>query len=247
MIHTENYTTALNQILKAKQVGRYSIRKTTFLKGSHHRTYHPSGVFCWDELADDFPCVMLYEDEECWMADTPLEQESFRIPALLARGRVLVIGLGLGLFPVMLRDNSFVDTITIVEKTKEVAKLVYESIKTTKTSLEVCDGETYLKNTSNTFDFIFIDVWGTIVDVLKEVNHWTNLANKRLRPGGRVYCWLQEFYDKIKDMLSKGPMVKTGFTYPPCLMCEKTERDDYAGLCLDCASIITASELHADR
>lgn len=242
MIQPENYTTVLSQILEAKQVGCYSIRKTTFLKGSRYRTYHPSGVFYWDEFADDFPCVMLDENERRWMADTPLEQESYRMPALLSRGRVLIIGLGLGLFPFLLRDNSLVNTITIVEKTEEVPKLVYESIKTTKTSLEVCDGETYLKNTSNTFDFIFIDVWGSIVDVLTEVNHWTDLASKRLRPGGRVYCWLQEFYDKVKDMLSKGPMVRTGFTYPPCLMCEKTERDDYAGLCIDCASILNASE-----
>lgn len=237
MIHPENYTTVMNQILEAKQVGCYSIRKSTFSKGTRYRTYHPSGVFYWDEFADDFTSTMLYEDEQCWMADTPLEQESYRIPALLARGRVLVMGLGLGFFPVLLRDNPFVKSITIVERDKGIAELVYEHIKTKKTSLEVLDGQTYLKETSKAFDFIFIDVWGTLLDVLKEVDYWTGLASSRLTPSGKVYCWLQEFYDRVKSMLSQKPMPRTGFIYPPCLICGKTSRDDYAGLCLDCARI----------
>lgn len=248
MIHPENYTSVMSQILEAKQVGCHSIRKTTFTKGSRFRTYHPSGMFYWDEFADDFPSAMLYENEQCWMADTPLEQESYRIPTLLARGRVLVIGLGLGLFPVLLRDDPLVDSITIVERDKEVVELVYESIKTKKISLEVSDGKTYLKNTSKAFDYIFIDVWGSIVAVLKEVDHWTRLASGRLRPGGRVYCWLQEFYDRVKSSLSQKPMARTtGFIYPPCLSCGETERDDYAGLCLECARLIGVSKLPLSR
>ncbi|GAH45498.1 unnamed protein product, partial [marine sediment metagenome] len=146
------------------------------------------------------------------MSDTPMEQEALRIPSVVARGDVLIVGLGLGLLPILIKmRNKMVDSITIIEKNREVANLVYNKIKTRKTSLLLNDGESYLAVPGRKFDFIFIDIWGSITAPMREIDHWTDLANNRLKKGGEVRCWLQELYDRIKSKLPKEPLLDHGF------------------------------------
>ena len=182
------------------------------------------------------------------MSDTPMEQEGLRIPSIIARGDILIIGLGLGLLLTLIRAcNTTVRSTTFVEKNREVATLVYSKIRTQKTTLELCDGEAYLSTTKKKFDFIFIDIWGDIVAPMKEVEYWTSLAKPCLKKNGSVRCWLQELYDRIKHKLPKEPVLNPGFpgNYDPCLICGKKLRNDYAGLCMDCADNLGVSEIYA--
>lgn len=248
MIIASRYTTVLSRILPERSIGGFAIKKATLSKGTFIRTYYPGGYFYHDKLNRDFPTVRLTEEKGgVWMSDTPMEQEALRIPSIIARGDVLIIGLGLGLLPTLIKTrNEMVDTILIIERSPEVANLVYDKIKSRKTSLLLGDGEAYLAALGRKFDFIFIDVWGSIIQPMKDIEHWTSLAKGRLKEDGEVRCWLQELYDRIKAKLPKEPVLEPGFpaVYDPCLVCGKKLRNDYAGLCMDCADDLGVSELY---
>jgi len=249
MIQVNRYTTILSEKFEEKTIEDFSIKKAILSKGTIIRTYCPGGYFYHDMMNQDFPTVRLTQEKGgVWMSDTPMEQEGLRIPSIIARGDVLTIGLGLGLLPTLIKmRNKMVDSITIIEKNREVANLVYNKIKSCKTSLLLNDGESYLAVPGRKFDFIFIDIWGSITAPMKEIDHWTNLAKNRLKKDGEVRCWLQELYDRIKNRLPKEPVLKPGFpgVYDPCLICGKKIRNDYAGLCMDCADDLGVSELYA--
>ncbi len=252
MIIASRYTTILSKkFAEEKSIGNFSIKKNTILKGTLIRTYYPGGTFYHDTLNRDFPIVRLTEEGKAtWMSDTPMEQEGLRIPSMIARGDILIVGLGLGLLPTLIKmRNEMVDSITIIEKNQEVANLVYSKIKSRKTSLLLNDGESYLSVPGRKFDFIFIDIWGSITAPIKEIDHWTDLAKGRLKEKGEVRCWLQELYDRIKHKLPKEPVLEPGFpaVYDPCLICGKKLRNDYAGLCMDCADDLGVSELYARK
>jgi len=251
MIQVNHYTTVLSRMFTEKSIGDFSIKKNVILRGDIIRTYHPSGYLYHDILNRDFPIVRLTEEGKAtWMSDTPMEQEALRIPSIIARGDVLIVGLGLGLLPTLIKmRNKMVDSITIIEKNREVANLVYSKIKSRKTSLLLNDGESYLAVPGRKFDFIFIDVWGSITAPIKEIGRWTDLAKGRLKSNGEVRCWLQELYDRIKDKLPREPVLKPGFpaVYDPCLLCGKVIRNDYAGLCMDCADELGVSELYGGK
>lgn len=250
VIRTDLYTTILSRKLVEAKRGNFEIVKTTIQKGTILRAYNPSGFLYNDMFDEDFRCVRLLKDGGVLMSDTPMEQESLRVPVMLARGDILIIGLGIGLLPMLIRMyNHSVDSITFVESSPDVVQLVYGKIKSKKTSLEVCDGKFYLAHTSRKFNFIYIDVWGSIIAPMKGIAEWSELAKQCLTYGGEVRCWLQELYDRVKDKLPKEPVDAPGFpdVYDPCLICGKTLRNDYAGLCMDCADILGVSELYAKK
>lgn len=253
MINVRNYTTVMSKKLEESECGNFSITKAVISKGTVMRTYTPHGFFYHDRFNRDFPTVKLKEGKESiWMSDTPLEQEALRVPTVLAHGDVLVLGLGIGLFPTLLRmRNKAVDSITIIERERDVIKLVYDKVRFRKTRVIECEAKKYFAEDcwGLEFDFIYIDVWGGIISPIKEIDEWTELAKHCLKEGGEVRCWLQELYDRIKHKLPKEPTEATsevGF-HDPCLICGKKLRNDYAGLCMDCADELEVSELFVRR
>lgn len=230
--------------------GDYKIVKGTLEKGSLLRTYSPAGFFYHDNLNAKMPAVTLLKNGGTLMSDTPMEQEGLRIPIIAAHGRVLVIGLGIGLFPTLLRmRNRSVKSVLIVEQSRDVVKLVYPHVRNRKTDMRVCEGKKYLTACKEKFDFIFIDVWSALATTIGEIDEWTELAKPCLAEGGEVRCWLQELYDRIKHQLPREPTPQTTLagTHEPCLICGKKLRFDYAGLCMDCADDLEVSEMYIKR
>lgn len=250
MIYKKDYTFIMSEKLRKGESGSYSIVKGTINKGVILRMYSPTGFFYIDRFASTMPTVKLLKDGDSLMSDTPMEQEGLRAPVILAYGKVLVIGLGIGLYPTLLaRRNKRVRSILIVEKSKDVVKLVYPHIKDSKTDICISEGKKYLKGCVEKFDFIFIDVWAAFTTTLNQIDEWTELAKPCLAEGGEVRCWLQELYDRIKDKLPKEPIERTGAPaiYEPCLICGKKLRHDYAGLCMDCADDMGLSEAYIKK
>lgn len=250
MIHRKDYTFIMSEKLHRGSSGNYSIARKTMEKGTLLRTYSPAGFFYIDRVNSSMPVVMLLNGGCPVMSDTPMEQEGLRIPVIAAHGDVLTMGLGIGLFPTLLREhNKTVKSITIVESSKHVAKLVYEHIANSHTELIVSEGKKFLSTCKKKYDFIFIDVWNAFTTTIKEIDEWTELAKPCLREGGEVRCWLQELYDRIKDKLPTEPAEPTGLPaiYAPCLICGKKLRNDYAGLCMDCADDMEVSEMYIRR
>ena len=247
MIHKKDYTFIMSDKLPEDTRGDHSIEKIALEKGTMTKMYSAVGYFYHDKVDSSIPTVRLSGGGNSVMSDTPMEQEGLRVPVMVARGRVLIIGLGIGLFPTLLgMYNRNVKSILIVEQSQDVARLVYPHIKNRKTDLRICDGKKFLMACADKFDFIFIDVWSAITTTITEIDTWTELAKPCLAEGGEIRCWLQELYDRIKDKLPKEPMQQTSslVVHEPCLICGKKLRFDYAGLCMDCADDMEVSEMY---
>ncbi len=246
MIYPKRYNHVLYDKLEAKTVGNFSINKLTEPKGFLIRTYHPAGYFYHDRLSKELPVVTLVENNHTLMSDSPMEQESYRYPISFARGNVLIIGLGVGLFLELLKErNKTVDHITVVELNREVKYLVWDKVKTSKSEIVIGEGKEYLKAAGKWYDYIFIDVWGSINATLLDIRNWQELAQGCLKEKGTVNYWLEALYDRVKRRLSQGAAEATSAPgmHDPCLVCGKKMRNDYAGLCGDCADTFDLSEL----
>ncbi len=231
----------MSQILTEAKDGDFSIVKKVARKGKRLQTYDSQkGRLFYDVLDCDLPVVVLLEGGNVWMSDAPLEQESVKPAVALAKGDVLICGLGIGLLPTLIKHKKAVKQIDIVEINQQVIDLVFNRIKTPKMNIIYADAWKYLKETEKKYDFIHIDIWASITAPIKEVGKAIELGKRCLKPNGEIRCWMQELYDRIIDKLPKHPIrvtSKPGF-HPPCLICGKTLRNDYAGLCMDCSDTL---------
>jgi len=244
------YDYTMSRVLEEAKVGNFSLEKTIIQKGTILRLYNRrGGRIIMGKYVFDYPLVVLKEGSGIWMSDAQLEVESAMGAAEAAKGQVLIGGLGIGLLPTLIKDK--VTHITIIEKYKEVIDLVFHQLDTRRMSIIQGDIFEYLDQTEKKYDLIHIDVWPDLYAPFTEIEKAREKANRRLNPGGVVWCWLQELYDNVKERLPIGPL---GFSdvgppaiYEPCLVCGKTIRNDYAGLCMDCADSLEVSELFVGR
>lgn len=239
------YDFRMSSILSVNKIGSFTIEKTTIAKGTILDIYNSKeGRITKGKYAFDYPLVKLVEDGHTWMSDSQLEVESAIGAISAARGNVLIGGLGIGLLPTFIMKKKSVNRIDIVELYQEVIDLVFPYIKTPKMNIINDDIFHYLDITPNMYDFIHIDIWGSITAPLKEIDATREKAEKCLKSGGIIWCWLQELYNRIKNKLPKEPIPQTSFfaICDPCLICGKTLRYDYAGICMDCADNMGVSE-----
>lgn len=244
------YDYRMTQLLQEKTVGSVSLKKKVIPKGTILDIYDRNqGKISKGKYTFDYPIVMLSEGGTTWMTDTQLEIEAIGNPVELARGCVLIGGLGIGLLPIFIRDKKEVLTIDIVEISQDVIDTIFLQIASEKMKIVKDDIFHFLETTPNKYDFIHIDIWADTLVPIKEIDKARNIAYKCLKPNGIVWCWLQELYDRIKEELPKEPMWQTSEAgiHDPCLICGKTLRNDYAGLCMDCADGMGVSELFIGR
>lgn len=244
------YNFRMSNILKEGRIGSFEVRKKVIPKGTIMEIYDwRNGRILKGEYDFYYPIVTLLEDNDVWMTDSQLEIESIQGAIITAKGDVLIGGLGIGLLPTFIKHKKGVKSITIVELHQEVIDLIFPYVKTDK-MIVIRDGIIhYLSTTSNKYDFIHVDIWGTITAPLKDIDTIREKAKPCLKPNGIIWCWLQELYDRIKNKLPKEPILQTNSVaiHEPCLVCGKKLRNDYAGLCMDCADSMGISELFVKR
>ena len=146
------------------------------------------------------------ERQGVWMTDLPCElnQAKAAIELIRPAGHVLVGGLGLGILPAYLADEIAVESITVVEKNRDVIKLtanpqLYE--------VKRADIAAYIRNTSKHFDAVFLDTW----QGQSESTFWREVFPLRRlvhRTFGEVelWCWKDdEFMSQAYGSLRKQP------------------------------------------
>jgi len=241
------YPFVMSKILKPGKIGRFELYHKLIKKGTILQLYSRRGRLFRGEYQFDYPIVSLDEDGDTWMTDSQLEVEAISGVVCAAKGDCLIGGLGIGLLPTLIKRK--VKSIDIVELHQEVIDLVFNQIATNKMRIVKDDIYHYLDITDNQYDFIYIDIWEAITAPLKEIDKAREKAGRCLRDGGVIWCWLQELYDRIKDKLPKTPLEVAGLPawYEPCLICGKELRNNYAGLCMDCADDMEVSELYVRR
>lgn len=113
-----------------------------------------------------FPCILQNGRE--WMLITPNEIETMKKPIKEAHGRVLTYGLGLGYFAYMASLKESVDSITVIERDKNVISLFEREIlpqfeKKEKINLVEFDALFFAAEQKSKkesyFDFVFADIW----------------------------------------------------------------------------------------
>ncbi|MBR4288544.1 MAG: hypothetical protein IKT50_03805 [Clostridia bacterium] len=110
-----------------------------------------------------FPAV--YEGNIPWVSVCPSEIHSMSCDTDDARGKVLVLGLGLGYYPYIISQKDEVEEITVIEKSPGIIQLFREEIlpqfsRKEKIKLVEADAIDYLKQTKNgDYDFCYADIW----------------------------------------------------------------------------------------
>jgi hypothetical protein len=183
---TENFEVKKEILEAGSNVVLVSIRESFF---SYHSNYKKA---CSIILEKDLHIYKLIEkDRGTWMTSTPQEVIQMREDAEGIKGIVLVGGLGLGVIVKILNDNQEVKKIVIVEKEKDIVKLVYDSVKSSKTEIIVDDLFRYLKNTKRKFDWAFYDIWApTGEDILfTHIRPLYKLSKGKIK---NIKCWQEK-------------------------------------------------------
>ena len=137
-----------------------------------------------------FPSV--YEGVIPWVSVCPSEISSMQTQIRRARGRVLVLGLGIGYYPYVVSEKENVGSITIVERQPEIIELFEKNILhqfTNRGKIRIVRSDAYEFLDSvrdGEFDFCFADIWEGQMD------------------GALAYLRIKEYEERLP---------KTEFTY----------------------------------
>lgn len=106
---------------------------------------------------------ILYRNREVIMSNTPDEIRDFMGFVNVAKGRVLVNGLGLGVLLQALIDKPEVEQILVVEISEDVIKLVAPTYNTNpKVTIIQADAFGYIPPKGLIFDYVWHDIWDTL-------------------------------------------------------------------------------------
>jgi hypothetical protein len=135
---------------------------------------------------------------KAWMSDSMQERYMMFAAAKKARGKVLVGGLGLAIYPqFVFYLQRPIESITILEKNATVIKLVRDPwigslSDEQKQQVNIIEGtiEDYLQETEESFDTIYIDTWDDADPrFVPHLNYLVELALPKCTPTGQVQCW----------------------------------------------------------
>jgi len=195
MIRVSDYNHSLYDISKEGEFGKWSLKKTVDKKGSDLYCYTQERGYIYKDQADrDWKGVKLKNEWGTMMTDNPFEQESYKNATELARGTVLVSGLGVGLFNVLVEEkikNGTISQLDIVELSQGLADWVTTYIPMMNTRIIVSDIQKYLEKTDEMYDFIFLDIWPVDLAAHHEGPLLSEKAKRCLKPHGTVRYWME--------------------------------------------------------
>ena len=186
-------------VLSIKKVGRngkYALRCID---------YEPYQLFAYDEIKmngykedsaigyfnQKFSYLALTENNNIWMSLNPNEIETMKPYIKRGKGRVLVLGLGMGYVPFMLANKDDVRSVTIIEKDQNIIDLfnalIWPSF-THKEKIKIIKDDainfTAKRENIQQFDYIFADLWHNPEDGL-------SLFVALKRNVRNIDCWLE--------------------------------------------------------
>lgn len=144
------------------QVGNFRLIRKKYYRGSYR--YSGMDGFIFFKVDKPIPIMTLQEKREgqwhAWMVDDPLNYRAMQIYAEHAHGRVLVAGLGLGLYVHELAKNKNVELVMVIEKSAEVMALVDHCLPSTlPVTIQERDFYDFLKKDMEQWDTILVDLW----------------------------------------------------------------------------------------
>lgn len=134
----------------SQSIGDFSIGYIPYVNGKIKAYMHSyRGTFY------NYP--VLKEGKKVWMAVTPMEIGGCFQAARMAKGKVGIVGLGLGYFVQQIIDKDNVEEVVVYEMSKEVIEL-YKMNLGTNSKLKIVEEDAFnIKDES--FDFFFVDIY----------------------------------------------------------------------------------------
>ncbi len=144
-----------------------------------------------------FPYPAVLEGGREWMTLQPNETVTILPAVARAHGRVVTFGLGLGYFAYHAAQKAEVESVTVVELSRDAAALFSETIlpripHREKIRVEIADAFEYLDTTmkDGDFDFAFADIWHDAGDGLPL---WRRFKEREGRfPTTEFTYWLED-------------------------------------------------------
>lgn len=171
---------------------------TAILKRSdlvnHYQTTDEEG----NVLPSDHPLYDVIFKPKAWMTDSMGERCVMFAAAKQAKGRVLVGGLGLAVYPQMVFYlQRPIESLTILESNPAVIALVQDAWlrglnEEQRQKVKVIEGtiEGFLQETSESFETIYFDTWEDADPrFLPHINHLIELGLSKSTSTGQIQCW----------------------------------------------------------
>ncbi|HEX6377088.1 MAG TPA: hypothetical protein VFZ91_15360 [Allosphingosinicella sp.] len=123
----------------------------------------------WSDLVMVERMAALVRRGQCWMSMTPFEFESQETGVRLARGHVLVFGLGMGWAAAACAANPAVAAVTVVEKDPEVLALhgeldLFAQLpEGARDKLRLVEGDAHCYAPDRPVDLMMPDIWLPLV------------------------------------------------------------------------------------
>jgi len=135
--------------------------------------------------------------DDCVMSDAEFEKMTNREFVNVARGNVLIAGLGIGMIVIPLLKDKGVKKITIVEKEKDVIDLIFSKVKKHDKSnkLEVIHSDIFELELpkEQKFDVIYFDIWDNVCgDNYQQMKDLKKKFRKNRAKGSIMMCWQEE-------------------------------------------------------
>lgn len=140
-----------NNKIAINEVGNFEIKKIHGLKGIiTGYMYEKEG-----EIKEDI--LELYGSHNVWMRLTPLEIESSYMVIKRAKGKVGIVGLGLGYVAQEMAKKDDIDEVIVYEIEKDVIDLYYKSFSENP-KIKIIYGDAY-RAEEKSFDFFYVDIY----------------------------------------------------------------------------------------
>jgi len=189
---------------------------TSLVKPSDMADYYQVRNEKGEIISSDHPVFSYMFPPQAWMSDIGEELCMMFAAAKFAKGRILVGGLGLGIYPQFVFSlNCPVESITIVERDPVIIRLITEAwlgkdlIHRDKTTIIEGTIEEYLQKNDLLFDTIYLDTWEDADPrFLAHINYLLKLAHSRISFDGDIKCWgyaqmIDTFVENAKNLTRK--------------------------------------------
>ena len=148
-------------------------------------------------FTEDYRYPAVFENGREWMTLLPIELETMKSPIAHATGRVLTYGLGLGYFTFHALRKSDVESVTVVEASRDAIDLFHRYLLPSfpypeKLHIIEDDAFHYAQEVlqDGMYDFVFADIWHDAGDGRSA--YLRLLQAEQDKPNTRFAYWLED-------------------------------------------------------
>jgi len=185
-------------VIPEKKIGcarieRYTVDEHGSQISMMRREYVPTGDY-----------TRLYLGGVLMMSNTPMEKRTNRDVIKFSHGKVLIAGLRIGMILTEILNKNEVESVTVIEKYKDVIDLVAPSFDSPKLKIIHADITEWKPGKGDVYDTIYFDIWPDIcLDNLDEIKT-LHLKGRYWKNKNNPYAWMNSWmYAELKRLRNK--------------------------------------------